>query len=370
MMIQQGYLKQGLRLNRHFGYVFLLYAVLMEVLLTHSILGHVRVGLLSVITIGALLANEAALRLLKRFPSTEPLFIEKISVLMPTASFILITLGYLLTSQLGAVLLLMVPVLQAQFFGHNRLALMMVSALAAICLLSFPLNFVQPLAPQQWNTFLQFVPLFLLLFHYGHIVSGTVRTTTSQLMRLQSLAATDGLTGLINRRQFNHQLHAEIARARRHNLPLSLALFDIDNFKKLNDVYGHPAGDRILKELGHLIALNVRESDISARYGGEEFALILPETRLTEATEILERLRAMVEQTVFCLPDNPLTLTISVGVAQLDFDHPTSFELVEKSDAALYEAKRQGKNCVKYGVITPPKIQLSQPRPASTTPTA
>jgi diguanylate cyclase (GGDEF)-like protein len=187
-----------------------------------------------------------------------------------------------------------------------------------------------------------------------------VRSSSSQLNRLQSLAATDGLTGLVNRRQFNHQLQSEIARAKRHALPLSLALFDIDDFKKLNDTYGHPIGDRVLKDLGKLVTQNIRECDISARYGGEEFALILPETRQMEAYELLERLRALVERTVFCLPDNPLTISISVGVAQMDFNQATAVSLVEKSDAALYEAKRKGKNQVVFGTIPTPKITLTR----------
>lgn len=364
-MLQQGYLKQGLRLNRSIGYSFVAYAVLIELLVPHVWVWHLRVAALVVLSVVSLLANEAALRLMKKFPQTEPMFLEKFSVLAPIVCFTLVSVGYLLSGQLGAALTLMVPILQALFYGHNRLAKILTAAMFGLYMVTFPFNYLQPLGAAPMNMFLQVTPFLLILFHYGLIICNTVRTTTSQLIRLQSLAATDGLTGLVNRRQFNHQLHSEIARARRHHLPLSLALFDIDNFKKLNDVYGHPVGDRILKELGALIAQNVRESDISARYGGEEFALILPETRLTEAVEILERLRILVEQTVFCMPDNPLPITISIGVSQLDFDHPTSFELVEKADAALYEAKRQGKNCVKFGILPTPKITFTTPRPVS-----
>ena len=97
------------------------------------------------------------------------------------------------------------------------------------------------------------IPVILATFHYGTFITALVKSASSQVNWLQSLATTDGLTGLINRRQFNHRLQAEIARARRHHNPLSLALFDIDDFKKVNDLYGHPVGDRILKELGALI---------------------------------------------------------------------------------------------------------------------
>jgi diguanylate cyclase (GGDEF)-like protein len=189
-------------------------------------------------------------------------------------------------------------------------------------------------------------PLAWTLHHYGGIVAVMVQTASSRVSRLQSLAATDGLTGLINRRQFNHRLDTEIARARRYRNPLSLALFDIDDFKKINDLYGHPIGDRILGELGRLIIANVRESDIPARYGGEEFALILPETLRMDAYELLERLRSLIEGTVFCLPDNPMTVTVSVGVTQMEGDRPQAYELIEAADAALYDAKKQGKNRV------------------------
>jgi diguanylate cyclase (GGDEF)-like protein len=127
---------------------------------------------------------------------------------------------------------------------------------------------------------------------------------------------------------------------------LVLALFDIDNFKTINDHYGHPTGDRILQSLGKLVSENIRESDIAARYGGEEFAVILPETRQADAIELLERLRVLIANSVFCLPDLPLTLTVSIGLCSVYAQHNSSFELVKQADAMLYEAKRQGKNRV------------------------
>jgi diguanylate cyclase (GGDEF)-like protein len=182
----------------------------------------------------------------------------------------------------------------------------------------------------------------------GLSLSKLLQSHHHQVESLQSLASTDALTKLVNRGQFNHRIQAEISRAKRHHSPLSLALFDIDNFKHLNDFYGHPVGDRILKELGALIAENVRESDIAARYGGEEFALVLPETAEKEATDLLERLRQMIAETVFCLPDNPITLTVSIGVAELAYRQrqANALELIERADQALYQAKAQGKNKV------------------------
>jgi diguanylate cyclase (GGDEF)-like protein len=172
----------------------------------------------------------------------------------------------------------------------------------------------------------------------------------NMLEHLQSLASTDGLTGLINRREFNQRLVAEMARSRRHSSALSLAIFDIDHFKHINDQFGHPVGDRILRELGQMILQNIREHDIAARYGGEEFALILPETPIDAAVELMERLRALMARTVFCLPDQPLGLTISIGVGFFEPDDDVMFSLVERADVALYAAKNNGRNQVVYGV--------------------
>jgi diguanylate cyclase (GGDEF)-like protein len=194
-------------------------------------------------------------------------------------------------------------------------------------------------------------------------VSGLMQSSSTQVTRLQSMATTDALTGLINRRLFNLQLQGEWSRARRHHSALCLALFDVDNFKKINDTYGHPVGDRILKELAALVAHNLRDSDIPARYGGEEFALILTETRQMEAAELMERVRVLIERHVFCLPDNPQTVTVSIGVAQFDPKaHTRPEDLVGQADAALYEAKHQGKNRVIYGVLPVPKVSYKSSR--------
>jgi diguanylate cyclase (GGDEF)-like protein len=234
----------------------------------------------------------------------------------------------------------------ALFFLYPLLASFLISntLVAVVALITGILLALLP--PVGTMTFLDTLPALGLVLLWAGLTSHHWRNSSHHIRRLQSLAATDGLTGLINRRQFNQQLYSEMARARRHGSPLSLALFDIDNFKSVNDHYGHPTGDKMLKELGLLISQNVRENDIPARYGGEEFALILPETRLNEATEILERLRKLVEVAVFCLPDTPLTATVSVGVVQLNPGEDTVFDFLEHADNAMYAAKRQGKNRV------------------------
>ncbi len=369
--MHHSHLKQGFRLNRTIGFSFVAYEIMLLVSLKMPSTGTVsgmpglRLAAMATLTIGFLLLNEASLRSLKRHPKTEGLLLEKLSLLLPVASCGFVAACYLLSGQLGVLLFSTIVVLQAQLFGHNGISRVMLILFLLLYAITLPLGYpiligFTPAAfhmiPTSVQIIMMLAPIVLALGHYGDIVGSLLRSTSTRVTKLQSLAATDALTGLINRRQFNHQLDAEIARSKRHRSQLSLALFDIDDFKKINDFYGHPTGDRILKELGQLISANVRESDVAARYGGEEFALILPETGQIDSYELLERLRALIEHTVFCLPDNPMTVTISVGVAQLDPEYAKAYDIIEKADAALYEAKKQGKNRVIYGVLTPPKL--------------
>ncbi len=329
-------------------------------------------GILLLATVGFLIINEW---LARRFKSQnrqpDPALIEKASVLFPLVTGIFLAVNYLISGQMGLVLMMAFPVLLAQLLGHLRLVKVMIMSLGllyvGLAFVGYPhlYGFSTPITlygsdfPKLIT--LQVLPFMAILFYHSKTSAGLMVSAHDKVSKLQNLAATDALTGLVNRRQFNHQLHAEVARARRNQKPLTLALFDIDDFKKINDIYGHLVGDRILNELGALIIHNVRESDIPARYGGEEFALILPETKQLEAYEILERLRKLVAGTVFCLPDSPITLSISVGISQMDPRESTVFECVEAADQALYEAKKQGKNCVIYGIVPVPKIEL-QPR--------
>ena len=156
----------------------------------------------------------------------------------------------------------------------------------------------------------------------------------------------DGLTGLYNKRFFLEAIEAEVARARRYRRELSLLMFDIDHFKRVNDSFGHLAGDQILKDLGKLVVTRARREEIVARYGGEEFAILVPETGREGATELAEQLRAKVEGHEFSFEGEVIPMTISIGVAALteeDWD-PTAF--VKAADEALYRAKAAGRNRV------------------------
>ncbi len=153
----------------------------------------------------------------------------------------------------------------------------------------------------------------------------------------------DPLTQIYNRSYFLQRLEKEIIRAQRYNRPLSIAILDIDNFKKINDKYGHPAGDEVLKQLCRLIEENIRSTDIFARIGGEEFAILMPETSATTAFVMAERLRKTIEETEFLINDATVSLTVSFGVTSYR-KTDSSEGFIKRADRALYQAKELGKN--------------------------
>ena len=157
-------------------------------------------------------------------------------------------------------------------------------------------------------------------------------------------AVTDGLTGLFNHAYFKDALRREVHRAHRHGLKLCLALFDLDDFKQLNDTKGHLAGDRVLVKAAALLKESAREIDVAARYGGEEFALILPETPRGGGLVVAERVRERVESH-FRRSRGP-KVTLSAGVALWPDDALTADDLVRRADQGLYRAKALGKNQV------------------------
>jgi len=162
----------------------------------------------------------------------------------------------------------------------------------------------------------------------------------------EDIAIRDGLTCLYNHRHFYSRLEEEFNRARRYRMPLSLVFFDLDNFKQINDRYGHPVGDKVLSEIGCLLKHIARESDIAARYGGEEFAVILPNTGRHGALDVAQRIHIAVRNHVFSNLSQE-RITISVGVATFDNNNMASFsELVQLADAEIYSAKRLGKDRV------------------------
>lgn len=162
------------------------------------------------------------------------------------------------------------------------------------------------------------------------------------------LTITDGLTGLYNRRYFQQALDREFARAKRYGTDLSIAMFDIDHFKKLNDTYGHQFGDKVLAEIAKLIKQSLRRTDYVTRYGGEEFIVILPETNLERTAIPIERLRKRIEQEDFRYGDTPVRVTVSIGISNLTPSISTEKDLINRADIALYTAKENGRNRIEF----------------------
>lgn len=165
-------------------------------------------------------------------------------------------------------------------------------------------------------------------------------------------ATLDALTGLNNRRQFEVRLKQEIANAKRNKKPLCCIMLDIDYFKKVNDTWGHSAGDCVLKSVSKIIVQELREYDIASRYGGEEFCILLPDTKIREAVFVAQRLRKAVESSDVSISEDQvfgadtLKVTISIGVSEFDEGMDMPEKLHQCADIALYEAKHRGRNRV------------------------
>ena len=165
--------------------------------------------------------------------------------------------------------------------------------------------------------------------------------------RLAQLSITDGLTNLYNHRHFQDELGKHFVESARYDRPLSLALIDIDFFKKVNDTWGHAVGDMVLKKVAGLFKESIRHSDLAARYGGEEFGVIMPETDMEDAISFAEKIRELVEETIIETEQGPVRVTVSIGVSSVP--HPTiktPMALIEDADESLYRAKENGRNQV------------------------
>jgi len=171
------------------------------------------------------------------------------------------------------------------------------------------------------------------------------REVRQAMQKMAEMSTRDELTGLFNRRYFEEALTTEIARAQRYQTALTLCMMDIDHFKKVNDTYGHPAGDTAMKELALLLQRNLRQTDIACRYGGEEFAVLLPNTDRGPALELCERFRDLLCRHTVIHADKTFQLTLSIGITAFsEADDARLSGLVDRADKALYMAKQKGRN--------------------------
>ena len=212
---------------------------------------------------------------------------------------------------------------------------------------------------------------FGLLVLVALMFAGPLLRMLGDFRRVASQATTDALTGIANRRSFDEELALEWRRAHRIGDSLALVLLDLDDFKKVNDTHGHPAGDAVLRTIGEVLGSGVRQIDLAARYGGEEFVVLVPESDLKGAAQLAKRLRLAISNARAELPDGRLLkVTASFGVA-VKGDLTSAEQLIAAADDALYEAKRAGKNRVVVAETgaaeaaakaTTPKAKTSAPK--------
>lgn len=189
---------------------------------------------------------------------------------------------------------------------------------------------------------------------YAHIIGELARTQKETLMLKEQLQESqqkmlrDPLTGLPNRLAYEERIALEVNRSRRNKVPFCLAMWDIDHFKKVNDTYGHDAGDRVLKLLSKIIITRVRKVDMFARIGGEEFVLLMPDTAIDDALNLNNQLRTSLQDSGFHYKGSPCPITSSVGITDFE-ENDTPETILHKADKALYQSKREGRNrCTVY----------------------
>jgi len=176
---------------------------------------------------------------------------------------------------------------------------------------------------------------------------GQLQRQAAELEEQTTVARTDALTSLFNRRALDDEINRRMAEWQRRQSVFTLVMIDVDHFKKFNDTHGHQAGDEVLRGVGAVLAKTMREMDMVARFGGEEFAVVLPATNLSEGRRAAERARRCIEESVFTFGKTQLRVNASVGVAEvIDVDNMGT--LVKRADEALYAAKKAGRNCVWY----------------------
>jgi len=193
------------------------------------------------------------------------------------------------------------------------------------------------------------------------VLQDALKKTNEKLIQL---SITDVLTGLFNRRHFMELLDKEFERVQRYGAKLSFLMIDVDLFKRINDTYGHLAGDSVLKEIGGLLSLGLRKHiDVLGRYGGEEFAMLLPETNMDGAKTLAERYRIMVEKASFRIPGGTTKMTISIGCSSApDPSIQTVEQFIQFADEALYRAKKSGRNKAEAMMPTQPPPEKKLPR--------
>ncbi len=237
---------------------------------------------------------------------------------------------------------------RAQFIGAALFTLLTYALIIALLAYNQPQAIDVKIELLQWVLLAMVLPWFAWIGAYISDIRSALRHKNKELEKalatIEHLASHDELTGIANRRCFLDALRREQARVDREAQPFCLALLDLDFFKAINDLYGHSAGDRVLRIFAESVQKAVRQSDYFGRYGGEEFALLIVDADIASASSILERIRTSIEEQAFSHIDRKVTA--SIGVAQYQPGETIS-SLINRADQALYAAKKSGRNCVK-----------------------
>ncbi len=212
--------------------------------------------------------------------------------------------------------------------------------------------FIEPLQPISSSALLgvHVFNLTVVFCMFSYLALFYVATVTRAHRKLASMATTDSLTGLFNRRHMIELAEKVLARHQRHPTNLTLMLMDIDHFKQVNDQYGHDMGDRVLQAVSDLLKQSMRDQDFIGRWGGEEFLSILPDTDFSHAGDSAERIRKSVEELELYSDDIRVCITLSIGITQYRADELLS-DAIARADVALYESKSAGRNRVEVAVV-------------------
>jgi diguanylate cyclase (GGDEF)-like protein len=227
------------------------------------------------------------------------------------------------------------PIAMAAWYG-GRLPAICVAGLASLT------GMIADLAP---GSGLGFLPFWNAIVRLGVflVIGGVVAALRTSLETQRRLAHSDPLTGAANARSFDETAEKELARARRYGHPIALAYLDLDNFKQVNDGFGHRTGDRVLQIVAETIQGQVRPSDLLARMGGDEFAILMPQTNAEQACRAFERIRGALESRIAA---SGWPVTLSVGITEWSEEVDSIDRLFSRADSLMYQAKRDGKNSI------------------------
>ncbi len=268
-------------------------------------------------------------------PAWHPLFVSAVALAGVCAVGVL---DELTGPDVSSTLLYLAPIGFATWFAGRWTGLVTVAASAEVWLVADLLarDYGQPTS-RYWNVLLE-----LGVFAIFCVVLGELK---KRLRREEALARRDALTGLPNRRHFSEIADHEVARSRRHVLPLTAVSIDIDDFKIVNDTLGHEAGDALLAAVANALRRSIRDVDVAARLGGDEFALLLPDTAALAATALLERVRT---QLLLCARQGDWPVTFSIGAATFEVAPQAAADLLRLADGAMYQIKASGKGALRH----------------------